>query len=271
MNFFQHIAPRSRQLLEFSSFWASILLLGFTSSHAQVAKPPAIINLPPALSTSGTEVVVEGNAWGYVVWQASTQDYLNTRDINIYLKSGDATSAAPFALQGTASLLTDPATINPWINRATKLRTATSGLAEDLGICADNSARLIEQWSPTPNPAIPVPLASRLSLLAVRASQETGAIDSLRALGGSHPLFRFVSGTGWAGPLNVPIGQDATIELREVNRATGTEGTVVGRVTLRATTMSDPRLSPDLLVAPGSVTQVRPLYLNTLPSPESMI
>lgn len=271
MHFFPNIVSRLRPYRECFALWAASLMLGSTLSHAQVAKPPAVLTLPPALSCAGTGVVVEGNAWGYVVWQASTQDYLNTRDINIYIKPGDAASTAPFTLQGTATLLTDPTAITPWINRATKLRTATNGLAEDLIICANNATKLIQQWSPTTNPSIPGPLASRLSLLAVRASQEQGAIDSLRALGGNHPLFRFVSGTGWAGPLNVPVGSDATIELREVIRATGTEGTVVGRVTLRATTTADPRLSPDLLTAPGSVVQVPPDFINALPPLENAI
>lgn len=266
MNPHPTIVSRSGQFLKICA-----LFLGSTFSQAQIAAPPAVLTLPPSLSSVGTGVVVEGNAWGYVVWQATAQDYLNTRDINIYLKPGDATSTAPFLLQGTATLLTDPAAIAPWISRATKLSNATGGLAENLNICSDNAAKLIEQWSPTPSPAIPSTLAQRLSILAGRASQEQGAIDSLRALGSSHPLFRFLSGTGWAGPLNVPVGQDATIELREVTRATGVEGIVLGRVTLRATTPTDLRLSPDLLTAPGSVVQVRPNFLSNLPAPETAI
>ena len=230
---------------------------------------PAELVLPPALSAAGTGAVVDGTAWGYVVWQATDPAWYAENNIAVYVKAGDANSTAPFALQGTMAPLNEPASIQTWIGRAEKLATATAGLAENLNVCLMNSGNLITQWSPTPNPPIPAALKDRLAILGNRALQEPGAAAALRALGGNHPLFRFLSGTGWAGPLGVPIGADATIELRSILRATGAEGTVVARVTLRATNMSRTTISPDIVVAPGPAVQVLPDWPIGLPPIET--
>ena len=250
-------------------FHFCLLMLPLNSLLAQNSSPPAELILPPSLSASGTGVIVENNSWGYVVWQATDPAWYEKNDVAVWLKPGDANAAAPFVLQGTMTTLTDPTAIFPWIKRAEKLAAATGDLAENFFVVATNSANLITQWSPTPNPVPPAALPERLSVLGVRARQEPGAAAALRALGQSHPMFRFVAGSGWAGPLGVPVGQDATIELREVSRQTGIEGAVVARVTLRAVALADTRMSPDLVIAPGQVVQVLPDWSNILPAIET--
>lgn len=250
-------------------FLLPFILMFSGIGYAQLPSVPAELVMPPSLSSAGTEVVVDGAAWGYVVWQATDPAWYAAHDVAVYLKSGDADSTAPLALQGTMALMRDGATISPWIARAQKLADATGGLAEDLAICQANAGALIKQWSPTPNPTVPAALKDRLAQLGNRAAQEPGAAAALRGLGGSHPIFRFISGTGWAGPLGVPIGQDATFELREISRTTGVEGAVIGRVTLRAVNSADSRSSPDIVVAPGQVIQVRPNWPTVLPAIET--
>lgn len=250
------------------------LLLSFIAlfsgiGYSQQPSVPAELVLPPSLSAAGTGVLVDGAAWGYAVWQATDPAWYAANDVAVYLKSGNADSAAPFALQGTMAIMQDAATISPWISRAQKLADATGGLAENLTVCQTNAGELLRQWSPTPNPAIPPAFKDRLAQLGNRAAQEPGAAAALRGLGGSHPIFRFITGTGWAGPLGVPVGQDATIELREISRTTGQEGAVVGRVTLRAVSLADSRVSPDIVVAPGQVVQVRPDWPTVLPAIET--
>lgn len=249
---------------------AACVVCSLPHSEAQPASPPATLQLPPSLAAAGTGVVVDGNAWGYVVWQATTPEWYQKNNIAIYLKSGNADSPQLFALQGTMAPLTDPAAITPWINRVQKLNAATGDLAENLTICANRAKDLIEMWSPTANPSIPASLADRLSLIAGRANQDANAAATLRTMGANHPVYRFVTGTGWAGPLNVPVGQDATIELREVSRSTGVEGSTVARVTLRAVNPSDARVSPDLTLATDQVVQVKPDWPAILPSPETV-
>ena len=245
-----------------------IALLGLLHGQSIPTVPSELV-LPPSLAASGTGAVVNGSAWGYVVWQATDPTWYGKNDIAVYLKSGDANSAAPFALQGTMAPLNEPASIQTWIGRAQKLITATGGLAEDLDVCQMNAGNLITQWSATPNPTIPPALKDRLAILGNRAIQEPGAAAALRAMGGNHPLFRFVTGTGWAGALGVPIGQDATIELRNIVRATGVEGTVVARVTLRAVNMARTTISPDIVLAPGQAVQVVPDWPTQLPPVET--
>lgn len=236
---------------------AFLVAAGLACATAQVSTPPPVLSLPPSLSAAGTGAVVNGAAWGYVVWQATSPEWYAKNDVAVYLKPGNADSASPFVLQGTMAPMTDPAAIQAWINRSQRLADATGGLAQNLTIAHNDAGRLIRQWTANPNQIVPHDFASRLAMLGGRAKQEPGAASALRALGQNHPVFRFLSGTGWAGPLGVPVGQDATIELREVLRATGAEGPVVARVTLRAVNM-EARTSPDLVTAPGPAVQVTP-------------
>lgn len=238
-------------------------LLFASQLHGQAPTPPAVMRLPPSLSAGGTGVIVNGAAWGHVAWQATTPEWYAKNHIAVYLKSGDAASVQPFVLQGTVAPLTDPTAIAAWVGRAARLAQATDGLAENIGICKALAGNLIELWSPVQPAVIPGGLVESLSILAGRAAQEPAAAATLRGMGLSHPVFRFLSGTGWAGPLNVPVGQDATIELREVDRVSGSEGTTVARLTLRATSLSSPKISPDLVTAPDAVVQVKPDWFPT--------
>ena len=67
-------------------------------------------------------------------------------------------------------------------------------------------------------------------------------------LGVGHPAVPLVRGLAWAGPLDVPVGTDVTIELRERNAA-GVDIAVIGRLGLRAG-------QPMLLPAPGPLAVV---------------
>ncbi|QJE94359.1 hypothetical protein [Luteolibacter luteus] len=248
---------------------AFLIAAGLACATAQLPSPPPVLSLPPSLSAAGTGVVVNGTAWGYVVWQATSPEWYAKNDVAVYLKPGNADSALPFVLQGTMAPMTDPTAIQAWVNRSQRLADATGGLAQNLTIAHNDAGRLIKQWTADPNQIVPNDFAARLAMLGNRGKQEPGAASALRALGLNHPVFRFLSGTGWAGPLNVSVGQDATIELREVLRATGAEGPVVARVTLRAVNM-EARTSPDLLIAPGPAVQVTPDWASlTLPALET--
>jgi hypothetical protein len=231
----------------------SLLVVVFAglSVPAPAVDPPPVLTLPPNLMTAGTVDTVNGQPWAYVVWNANSAEWLATRDIAVHLQT---VPGGAFELQGVMGLLTDPGAVAPWITRA-------AALGVNLEECASIAAAMHSEWQ---NPVSPEPLPGalkdRLSALAVRAAQTTDAAEALYQLGNNHPLFRFVAGTGWAGPMNVANGQVVVIELRERDRATGAEGGVVGRLNLVAG-------APAALAQPGAPVQVPPDFLQLLPLP----
>lgn len=212
--------------------------------------PPQTFRLPPSLSCAGTVTQVGGQPWGYVVWNANDASWFDTHDVAVWLKP----AGGAFALQGVMSLMTDAHTIRAWVPRA-------ASLGDDLGVANYLAGQLLTQWKA--DAPYPDDLADRLSMLAGRAAQLSGSATALRQMGNSRPIFRFLTGTAWAGPLGVADGQEAVIELRERSRASGVEGGVVGRVVLTAGHF-------DALAAPGVPVQVPPGFLQELPAPAEM-
>lgn len=230
---------------------AGLVLLQAGSAVAGVGgggqTPLPVFSLPPSLSCAGTVTLVGGQHWGYVIWNASDASWLNTHDVAVWLKP----AGGSFTLQGVMSLMSDAQAIRTWMPRA-------AALGDDLGVANFLAGELLRQWkadTPFPND-----LADKLSMLGGRARQNTESAAALRQMGNSRPSFRFVSGTGWAGPLGAARGQEAVIELRERNPATGEEGGVVGRVVLIAGQV-------EVLAAPGAPVQVPPNFLQNLPVP----
>jgi hypothetical protein len=211
-------------------------------------EPAAPSELPPHLTAAGTVATVGGQPWGYVVWNATDPAWLGAHGISVR-RAPAGGAAEPL---GVMRVLTDAQAIGPWISRA-------AALGEDLAECASIAAALHAEWQDPANPLqLPAALADRLSILGQRATAVPEAAAALRQLGNAHPLFRFLSGTAWGGPLGVANGGIVVIELREVTGAA--EGGVVGRVSLTAGTASVP-------VAPGAPVQVPPRFLQVLPPP----
>ena len=239
-----------RSLSRFLGLVASAALACTAGAQA----PPARLSLPPALAAAGAPVTVSGAPWAYLVWNVSSPEWLATRDIAVWIKPAAPDVSAAFTLQGVMSPLRDPAAIKPWIARALAIGGTTAEMNE---ACE----RLHRLWR---NPAVPEPLPAalenRLSMLAGRAQSRPDGAAALRQLGNAQPVFRFLTATGWAGPLGVAAGQTATIELRERDRATGAEGAVVGRVSVVAGATS-------ILPAPAAPVHVRPPFLTSLPVP----
>jgi len=220
---------------------------GAASGGGGSQTPPQTFRLPPSLSCAGTVTQVGGQPWGYVVWNASDARWFDTHDVAVWLKP----AGGSFALQGVMSLMTDAQAIRAWVPRA-------ASLGDDLGVAKYLAGQLLVQWKA--DAPYPDDLADRLAMLAGRAAQLADSATALRQMGNSRPLFRFLTGTAWAGPLGVADGQEAVIELRERERATGEEGGVVGRVVLTAG-------QTDALAAPGTPVQVPPGFLQDLPVP----
>ena len=230
----------------FSGAAVAVLLLG-RSAEAVQGVPPQAFRLPASLACAGTTAVVEGQPWGYVVWNANDTSWLDAHDVAVWLKP----AGGAFELQGVMTLMTDPQAIRVWLPRA-------AALGDDLAVAQFLAGQLLVQWKAAE--PLPDTLADRLSMLAGRARLIGESAAALRQMGNSRPVFRFLTGTAWAGPLGVANGQEAVIELRERDRTTGAEGGVVGRVVLTAGHV-------DALAAPGAPVQVPPTFLKALPEP----
>ena len=237
--------------IHFRTTALAALFAAAMSEPLRAADPPATLALPPNVIAAGTTTTVNGQPWAYLIWNVTAEGWLEANDVAVHLKAG---SAGTFQLQAVMSPMTDPNAIKPWIVRAAML-------GDDPVECASIAATLHQQWKDPANPEpLPASLENRLSMLGVRASQQPQAAAALRQLGNAHPLYRFVSATAWSGPMGVNNGQEVVIELRQRNRATGAEGSVVGRVTLTAGAVEP-------LAQPGAPLQVPPGFPATLPTP----
>ena len=208
------------------------------------ADPPQVLQLPPSVMCAGTTTTIEEQAWAYLVWNANEEEWYEENQMSVFLSIDDGTT---FTRRATMGLLTDPAAIAPWISRAVTL-------GEDLQATQDAAEALFIQWRESDEQEPPGDLAQLLSILANRASQESDAAGTLRQIGQSSLLFRFLTGTGWGGAIGVANGAEAIFELRNQ------DGEVMGRVVLTAG--ENPVLS-----APGAPVHVVPDYPTTLPIP----
>ena len=221
------------------SLLTSLLLLSKLSAD----DIPQTIQLPPSLSTAGTSAVVNGQSWAYLIWNSNIDGWLDQRKLSVHLQAG---GDPQFTLMGQTQVLTDPGAIQTWIARAGQL-------GEDLNESAAVANQLFNQWK-ADNEATPPTFQGLLSALTTRVQQDPVQGGAFRQIGQSRPLFRFVSGSGWAGPLNVAPGTPVILELRDE------KAKVVGRVNLTAGQGTP-------LAKPGAPVQVPPDFPESLPVP----
>lgn len=229
------------------------LLCAASLATAQQAAPPAKLVLPDILSVAGTTKDIGGVAWGYVVWLPTDVTWMAQHDVAVYVKPGLAVGTGTFVKQSIVAWTDDSSVLAARALRAEQLAANTQEMNDVDAILALLLGKLQERAGIiTP---LPAGRTARLAMLIRRTrSSETDAA-TVRALGLAHPVFRMAMGQGWTGSLSVAAGQDATIELREVNCVSGVEGAVVGRVTLRAG-------SPLVLDAPGAPVAVPTAFLS---------
>lgn len=216
-------------------FWITLLGVG--------ANVPQVIQVPPTLTSAGTSTTVNGQTWGYIVWNTNVDGWLDGKKLSVHLQAGPD---ANFQLQGTMQLLTDPEAIQPWIVRA-------GLLGEDLDESSEVAEQLFNFWKEGEE-VFPAALEEQLSALTNRVAQDPPSGDALRQIGQSRPLFRFISGTGWAGPLGVATGTEVVIEVRDETEK------VVGRIELVAG-------ESVTLERPGPPVQVLPDFPQEFPEP----
>ena len=223
-------------------FLTALFLSTASVAWSQTAAPPARLVLPDSLSVAATTKDVASQAWGYVVWLPTDVSWMAQHDVAVYIKAGLPSSTNSFTKQSIVSWTDDASVLAARAQRASALASSGKEMNDVDGILLTVLQQM--QQRAGLSGALPTTRADRLAMLIRRTKVSETDAASVRALGAGHPLFRMAMGQAWAGPLGVAAGQDATIELREVDCVSGVEGAVVGRVTLRAG-------SPLVLDAPG--------------------
>lgn len=216
---------------------------------AVVAEARAAELMPPFVASSvTTRVDASGRPWAYVTLGESRPGLVAAHPLAVYVKSGLPDAVGTFAFRGLILPTSDPTAITVLLNRAASLGDNLADL--DSALVTLHTLLLTNVTSrttglPTP-PALP--LNQRLAALLNRAAGDTSIIGFLDMVGVGHPAVHLVRGLAWAGPLDVPVGTDITIELRERN-ASGADIAVIGRLSFRAG-------QPTLLPAPGPLAVV---------------
>ncbi|GDY21206.1 hypothetical protein LBMAG56_25520 [Verrucomicrobiota bacterium] len=216
------------------------------TTDLRAAEPPP---LPPFIASAATtRLDAGGRPWAYVTLGESRPGLVTAHPLAVYVKSGLPAGPGTFAFRGLVLRTTDPTAIAVLLNRAASLGDNLADL--DSALVTLHTLLITNANSSTvglPTPPV-LPLNQRLAALLSRAEGDTSLLGLLDMLGVGHPAMQLVRGLAWAGPLDVPVGTDVTIELRERN-ASGADIAVVGRLSLRAG-------QPTQLPAPGPLAVV---------------
>ena len=222
-------------------FCAFFVLAGLAPARAQ--QSPLLIR-----SAATTTLDTAGRPWAYVVLNENTSGLLTGRTLAVYQKNGLPDSAATFTYRGLIAPTNDPTACGVMLQRAQSIGDNPTAL--DVQLTALHRLLINDIDSSNPPTIDPPPLAlnRRLSAVLSRAAGDARLTQMLGLMGLVHPAVRLARGTAWAGPLQVPVGSDVTLEIRERD-ATGADSAVIARVSLRAG-------QPDLLPAPGPLAIV---------------
>lgn len=191
--------------------WRVTILLGWATFvpillHAQL--------LDQLLITAGTTIhhPRHGDV-AVLVWDETSADTIRGKVFAVDVRPGGAGLDRRFTRTAVLPSV-DPATI-----------AGRLALASDLGMPVE---ALQEAISALAGPSTD-PLATRISALVRRAANDIATDRSVAVLSRSHLGFALATGRAWAG--SVPPGV-SSIELRELNPATGVDLAVVGRITV---------------------------------------
>lgn len=215
---------------------SAALLTGMHTSRSAETLPPLVATSAATTLDSG------GRPWAYVILGENRPGLIASHRFAAYSRSS---AGASFVPRGPITAAQDPSAIAVMLARGASLGDNLGALETQL--IALHGWLLTTPGQP-PATAPAMSLAQRLSALQARAAGD-GRLSSLLDLYGlSHPALRLVRGTAWAGRLDVPIGTEVTIEIRETD-SSNQDLAVIGRVTLHAG-------QPEVLPAPGPIVAV---------------
>ncbi len=236
MNFLQQFGlGRIASIIRHSTF-----VLGAALSLVTTALPPARAqdSLGDLLFTVGTTYTdTHAREWAYLYWNATSSDILLGRQFAIYVKSGGASSASPFARTAIIARQADVRVIDPLVNRGVNLGDDAATLQADLEKLFEN---LI--------PAGTITLAEKLSAVLRGASGDARHYQNLILLSRLHSSVALALGIGYAEVVPGPAGTQTTFEIREWDPVAMRDRRVIGRVTVTAN-------QPTILPAPGDIAE----------------
>src|SRR5688572_26509363 len=174
--------------------------------------------------------------WAYLLWQGSQPDLVKGKTFAIYVKSGDANSAALYQRKAVVRLQTDANVIDVLLNRSVNL-------GENLGVLEERLNNLFQKLIPPASAT----LAQKLAIIIQSSLSEPEHYRNLILLGRVHPGVSLCLGFAYAD--QIPHPGKSTFEVREYDPAKDQELAVVGRVTVEAG-------NPTVLPAPGAPVQV---------------
>ncbi len=223
--------------------WRTWLALA-TAIHFGCFRTQARSLLPPLVVSSGTTTLDSGGRpWVYVTFGENRPGLIAGHHFTIFVKTGPTGN---FVARGGVGSTLDPAAIRVMLSRGASVGDSLPALEEQLMALHAYLLTTPGQLSNTNAPSLP--LAQRLAMLQNRASGDTSLANLLDFYGISHPALRLVRGTAWAGRLDVPMGTEIVVEVRESDDV-GKDITVAGRLTLRVG-------QPEALPAPGPLVVV---------------
>ncbi len=189
-------------------------------------------------TTAGTTALdSSGQAWAYLIWQATDPTLLADSRFAVYAKAGGAASASPYTKLGETALEASPSVLQGKLDRAVHL-------GQDLVQLDDNLGQLFEDLVASD---ASLTTADKLSLVLMGAQADSDFFEQMLFMGRAHVAVNLSLGLGWAEP----ISGLTTYEIRELDPLTRRDGRVLGRITL------DPALGPVVLPAPGQLYQVQ--------------
>ncbi len=224
--------------------WTAALLGGaLVLAPARAAEP-----LPPLVTTTATSTTDPGGRpWGFIALGENRPGLIRGHNFAVYSKS---TAGGPFSLRGVIAPTADPTAISVLLARGAALGDSLPALEAQLG--ALHALLLTPPGQPARTNPPAMSLAQRLAALQARAAGDTRIGGLLDLYGLSHPALRLVRGTAWAGRLDIPVGTEVVLEVRERDPS-GTDLAVIGRVTVHAG-LADSLPAPGPLVAVPDTT-----------------
>ncbi|MEO6035995.1 MAG: hypothetical protein ABIQ35_12135, partial [Verrucomicrobiota bacterium] len=220
-------------------YWCLALGAGCFFSVSTFAQT-SLSNLVYAADTTARDTLNQD--WSYVVIDSSDAQILNGKHFAVYGKNGFPTNAGAFTLRGNLVQETSLAAITTKLNQSVALGQNLTSLNNALAMAVGTNVLGVLRHVP----GVTNQSLSQKVLTAFQTAPTDPAVaEMLVLLEQGNPGFRICAGHAFSEI----VGTVTTYEIRELDAATGTASSVVGRVTVVPN-------APVILPAPGKPFQV---------------
>ncbi len=186
------------------------------------------------LITAGTSVRRDAQApyMAYLVWSAPGPVLPGNLSLSVWMQPN---GTGNFVRQGIVQPVQDEPSVKLLMERSLQMGIdpllLLPSVNELLAVWQPRTTAIRPEAAKTLPPALAdLDFSDKVSRLLKRGRELAEAGLALRQMSTSQPVLRMALGQAWAGPL--PAGPPSIFELRRHDPATGTDGAVMGRVTL---------------------------------------